>query len=165
MPAVPCRARRRSHSGMLKLRRLQHRTDLSWPKNTVNILGSVLCSLMVQDANTPKPTSYTQSLAPKETLCLHHMKSWICIQSQGEEHRERKDIGGWQEKEPKRAGLGMSSWQSCHGAKSAGVQAGLEAAQTSLLILVLSGSRVGTALRFLLFSEAMSPGHYSYSWC
>lgn len=70
-----------SISGMLRLRRSWRRTDLSWPKNTVNILGSVLCSLMVQAANTPKPTSYTQSLAPKEILCLHHMKSWIRIQS------------------------------------------------------------------------------------
>lgn len=161
MPAVPCRAQQRSLCGMLRLRRSQHPTDLSWPKNTVNILGSVLCSLMVQDANTPKPTSYTQSLAPKETLCLHHMKSWICIQSQGEEHRERKDIGGWQEKEPKHAGLGMSCWQSCHGAKPAGVQAGLEAAQASLLILVLSGSRIGAALKFLLFSKSMPPGDRS----
>lgn len=113
---------------------------------------------MVQDANTPKPTSYTQSLAPKGTLCLHHMKSWICIQSQGEEHWERKNIGGWQKKELKCAGLGMSCWQSCHGAKPAGVQAGLEAAQASLLILVLSGSRVEAALRFLLFPESMPQG-------
>jgi len=113
---------------MLRLRRSQRRTDLSWPKNTVNILGSVLCSLMVQDANTPEPASYAQSLAPKEILCLHHMKSWICIQSRGEEHRERKDTGGWQEKEPERAGLGTSRRQSCLGAEPAGVGAGVEAA-------------------------------------
>lgn len=56
------------------------------------------------------------------------MKSWICIQSRGEELRERKDIGGWQEKEPKRAGFGMSRWQSRLGAKPTGVQAGFEAA-------------------------------------
>lgn len=84
----------------LSLRLSQRRTDLSWPKNTVNILGSVLRSLMVQDANTPKPTSYTQSLAPKEILCLHHMKSWICIQSRGEEQRERKDVGDGKKKSP-----------------------------------------------------------------
>lgn len=116
-----------SLSGMLSLWCLHRQTDLSWPKNTVNILGSVLCSLMVQDANTPKPTSYMQSLAPKEILCLHHMKSWICIQSQREEHREWKDIGGWQEKEPRHAGLGTSCRQSCLGVKPTGAQAGFEA--------------------------------------
>lgn len=78
---APVSAASPSLPGMLRLRRLQRRTDLSWPENTVNILGSVLCSLMVQAANTPEPTSYTQSLAPKEILCLHHMKSWIHVQS------------------------------------------------------------------------------------
>lgn len=75
LPAVPVSAASPSLSGMLRLRRSQRRTDLSWPKNTVNILGSVLCSLMVQDANTPKPTRYTQSLAPKEnTVFAPHEK-------------------------------------------------------------------------------------------
>lgn len=102
--------------------RLQHRTDLSWPKNTINILGSLLCSLMVQDANTPKPTSYTQSLAPKETLCLHHMKSWICIQSQPERNigSGRILVDGREKTQTRRARLGLLaelSWsKTCWGA-------------------------------------------------
>lgn len=163
-PCLLISAASSSLSGMLRLRRSRRRTDLSWPKNTVNILGSVLCSLMVQAANTPKPTSYTQSLAPKEILCLHHMKSWIRIQSRGEKHRERKDIGGWQGKEPKHAELDMSCWKSHLGVKPTGVEAGFEAAQASLLVLMSSWSRVRVAetipapgADFSPTSPAMSP--------
>lgn len=143
--------------------RSQHRTDLSWPKNTINILGSLLCSLMVQDANTPKPTSYTQSLAPKETLCLHHMKSWICIQSQPERNigSGRILVDGREKTQTRRARLGLLaelSWsKTCWGAGRFGGCSSIPPHP------FLVWEELGLLEDFLMFSQSEPP--HSYSWC
>lgn len=128
-------------------------TDLSWPKNTVNILGSVLCSLMVQDANTPKPTSYTQSLAPKEiTVFAPHEK----LDPHPKPRRGTSGAEGYwwmarKRTQPRRA-------RHVAPAEPPGSETRRdEAAGASLLILGSSWSRVRAVRRFLLLSLPNPP--------
>lgn len=121
-----CRADAGSLSGMLNPRS-QHRTDLSWPKNTINILGSLLCSLMVQDANTPKADKLHTVLGTQRNVVFApHEKSWICIQRQPERNigSGRILVDGKEKTQTRRAGLGLLaelSWsKTCWGAGSFG---------------------------------------------
>lgn len=74
-----CRAQQPSLPGMLRLQRPQLPTDFSWPKNTVNILGSVSlfpygpgCKHSQADKlHTVLGTQRNAVFAPHEKLDLH----------------------------------------------------------------------------------------------